>query len=292
MHSMSEYKEWAGEIANTYLRSGVAPTETLVKIACSIELQPHEIDTLAAEANKTIHHAKYASQNDKYFAADFPLADAKTAKEKLAMVQTKVASFGFIDPIIEAEIPDYHKMMGVEPEVFDKTASVKHDVRGAIEKLEMFQEKIADARILIENTIANAEISFIKEAQSHMLGLNGSAERMRTLGVLDYTVKLAGFTNTGRKTLYKLAYYLASNGMLSNQHAQIAKDYFLKEAGSEAPLELISDRLPGQVINGTHPIYITLKTIEDNAAKNLIYNNENEKVQTKLKLLKERVKVL
>ena len=45
--TMDHYKEWAGEISSSYLNCGTPPTETLVKIAQSEELKPHQIQLLA-----------------------------------------------------------------------------------------------------------------------------------------------------------------------------------------------------------------------------------------------------
>ena len=80
---ISYFREWAGEIASSYLNSGVAPTDSLAKIASAEELTPHHIEVLACEANKEIHKHKYAAAQDKYFAADFPLADAKSVISQL-----------------------------------------------------------------------------------------------------------------------------------------------------------------------------------------------------------------
>lgn len=288
-YSMDYFKEWAGEIASAYLGSGVTPNVTLSKIASSAELVPHQVELLAAEANKLIHQHKYAGAEDKYHAANFPLADAKEVIKDL-QISEEVKVANFVEPVIEVEY-DPFKMFGVTPELQDKTASVKHNLRSAAFNSELLQQKLADARIETASKLESAQHSFIKQARQMVLDADTSADRMKVLGFIDHFTKCAK-VNSKKPLLAKLAYVLEKEGKLEPKHAKVASEYFTKEADCKAPQELISENLNVQVVNGSHPLYITLKTIDDLEADNLRFNRESKIVDDKVKILNQKIRAL
>lgn len=290
--TMANMREWAGEIANSFFNANALPTDTLTKIARSEELSPHQIQVLAGEANKYIHTHKYASAEEKYHAADFPLADAKQAIASLQLDggSIKVAAH-FVDPIFEDKGPDAYEMFGIKPEVLDKTASVKHQVKTAEEKLELLKQKLDDKSFMLKSAYEKATYDFIKMARQCLIEESNSADRMKVLGQLDQFVKIAK-SKSGKKLLAKVAFVLMKEGKLEPSIANRSISYFTKEADEKAPQELISDRLPTQVINGDHPLYITLKTVGDLEAQLLRHEQEGLLVQDKLKILKQRARAL
>jgi hypothetical protein len=289
---MEHYREWAEEISSSFLNAGCTPTSTLMKIAQSEELEPFQIEILASEANKSIHAHKYASMEEKYFAADFPLADAREVIRGLQGGSVKVAGH-FIEPKIGlSEGPDAYEMFGVEPEVLDKTASVRHQMKYAQAKAELLSQKTEDAIIIKTAQLEAGEKSFIKMARELTLSDNNSAERMKTLGYLAHFVKESGYEKVGKNMLAKLAYVLGREGKLEPRHAKIAQEYFTKKADLVAPPELISENLTAQIVNGTHPLYITLKTVGDNEAEVARWNRNSDFVQDKVKILKQKIRAL
>ena len=287
--SMEHYREWAGEIASSYLNANCLPSDTLSKIAQSEELEPFQIEILAAEANKTIHTMKYASAEDKYFAADFPLADAKKVICSLQTGTVKTAGV-FTEPKLGlSEGPDAYEMFGVKPEVMDKTASVKHQLKNASGKAELLKSKIDDEIIYKTAAIEQATKEFVKTAKAMVLE---SDDRMKTLGHLYHFTKCAGFEKTGKKLLAKTAHVLRYEGKLEPTKARIAFDFFSKEADLKAPEDLISENLNATVVNGNHPLYITLKTIEDNEAELARWNRESNIVDDKVRILKQKIRAL
>jgi hypothetical protein len=287
--SMDYFKEWAGEIASSYLGSGIAPTTSLVKIAKSVELVPHQIELLAAEANKLIHQHKYANETEKYHAANFPLADAKEAIKELNLSET-IKTASFVEPVIEDNYDPY-KMFGVSEIEMDKTASVKHQAKVAEAKTELLSQKLADAKIVTASKLEEAQHEFIKKARQFALDADSSADRMKVLGVIDHFVKCSNFKSK-KPLLAKLAYVLEKEGKLETRHAKIATEYFTKEADCKAPQELISENLNVQVVNGNHPLYISLKTIDELEADNHRFNRESKIVDDKLKILKQTIRAL
>lgn len=291
--SIEDFRELAGEIANSYLSGGVLPTENLTKIAKSEELTPHEVQILATETNKLIHNHKYAGETEKYFAAEFPLADAAQAIKNLQLDggSVKVAA-EFVPPkFSEANSFDPFKAFGVEPEVFDKTASVKHQLKTAGEKVNLLSQKVQDRIFEVKTAAENAHHSFVKQARQMLLEEPGHADRMKTLGLLDHFVKCAGIP-VGRKLLAKVAYVLVQEGKLERGPGNQAIEYFLKEADCKAPEGLISENLPAQVVNGSHPLYITLKTVGDLEAEILRHENHSALIDEKARILKQKVRAL
>jgi len=290
--SMSHFREWSGEIANAYFNAGVLPTETLSKIAQQEELVPHHIEILAAEANKEIHKHKYAAAEDKYFAADFPLADARKV---IGGLQADKGSEKFAaelpEPVFHSQELDLHAAFKVAPQVMDKTASVRTHLKHAAVKGELLEQKLADKATLAKYASQAAEGRFIKMARQYVLDKDGSAARMKALGDLDVFVKSAGVPEA-RASLGKLAYVLGKEGLITPDQLRTAVRYFVKEADVTAPQELISEWLPAQIVNGEHPLYITLKTFRD--CKNALEDcdNDHKLIHDKFKIVKQKVRAL
>lgn len=290
--TMAHFREWAGEITNSYFSASALPTDTLTKIARTEELTPHQVEVLAGEANKMIHSQKYAGAQEKYHAADFPLADAKQAIMNLQLDggNVKVAA-QFSEPVFDRPELDLYKAFGVQPETMDKTASVKHQLKVAEEKAQLLKSKISDKLFEVKTASENARNTFIKEARQCLLEESNSVDRMKVLGQLDHFVKSAGIPS-GKKLLAKVAYVLMKEGKLEPSAANQAIAYFTKEGDQKAPQDLISENLPVNVVNGEHPLYITLKTVGDTEADLLRYHQQGLLVDDKLRILKQKIRAL
>src|SRR5688572_2882736 len=269
--SMDYFREWANEIAHSYLNARALPTETLCKIAQSEDLTPHQIQVLAGEANKEIHRIKFAGAKEKYFAADFPLADAAKAIAALQVDggEAKLAT-ALPPPRFTKKEPDLFELFGVDKLADDqsglmlKSAEVKQNLKVASAQAKLLDQKISDEQFLTKMAMKANEQKFIKEARKMVIAGDNSTERMKILGTIDCMAKTAK-VDFARYPLAKLAYILGKEGLLLPGHAKKAIDYFMaKEADVTAPAELVSGWLPqhARVINGNHPLYITLKTID------------------------------
>lgn len=291
---MSYFNEWSGEIANSYFNGGVTPTETLSKIAQSEDLTPHQIELLAAEANKEIHKHKYAAAEDKYFAADFPLADAKQVISQLQAdggkmkVAVELPEPQFKTPATELDI---FKAFGVEPEVLDKTASVKQSLKFAAEGGEVLAQKYQDKVEMAKMALAAAEMNFIKMARQMVVQHDNQEDRLKMMGKIAQFVASSGIVE-GFKPLAKMAYTLGKEGLIPMKKAEGAFSLFTKQADVTAPEELISKWLPAQIINGEHPLYITLKTVRDHHDMLNEYNRDFKIVHDQLKNVRQKVRAL
>lgn len=295
--SMSHFKEWAHSAANEYLSDRENPTDFLCKVAQQENLAPHQIHTLASEINKTLHQKKYASEENKYHAADFPLANAKEAVQRVQADggQVKVAMI-LEEPKFDDPMPDPHKMFGVEPEgEMDKTASIRHEAKATMEKTALLKERLGDHIRMSAMEADEAELRFIKTAKQHVLEHSmDSSDRMQRLGELDHFYKQAGMIGEAKRPLAKLAYVLGREGLLEKTSATKAFDYWTmdKMADQEAPEEWISPLLKARVVNGQNPLYITLKTYNDKCDRMNLYRDKYQLVDDRLKILKQKVRAL
>jgi len=293
--SMSHFKEWAHSAANGYLSGGDSPTDFLCKVAQQESLVPHQIHTLASEINKTLHQKKYASADNKYHAADFPLADAREAVKRLQADGGEVKlAMALKEPVFDDPMPDPHKMFGVEPEgEMDKTASLRGELKHSIEKTALLRDRTADLVRVAAMEADEAELRFIKTARQYVLSNSADAgDRMQRLGELDHFYKQAGLANA-RRPLAKLAYVLGREGMLEKTSATKAFDYWMdKKADQEAPEEWISPLLKARVVNGQNPLYITLKTFNDKCDRMNLHKDRYQLVDDRLKIMKQKVRAL
>lgn len=297
--NMDTIREWSGEISTSYFNAGADPTYTLTKIAKSESLTPDQIKTLAAEANKAIHQSKYAKVEDKYHAANFPLADAVRVINDLQVDggEVKIAKEMPIPNLPDAG-PDAFQMFGIEaPAPMDKTASIKGQSKHVMEKLALLDSKLGDILIKTEAEKVASERRFLKMARQSLLEENNSVSRMQVIGQFDHFIKEASkadqrLEKVGNKLMAKLCFVVGQEGKLEPSHAKEAMAYFMKTGDQKAPASLISDNLQAQVINGVHPLYITLKTIGDKEADLLRYEQEKELVQDKVRILGQKVRAL
>lgn len=292
--SLETVREWAGTIANEYLLSGTPPTQALCKIAQVEELTPPQIEMVAAEANKMIHTQKHASMKEKYFAADFPHANAKEVIGKLQASGdgVKIAA-KVLDPIFKPQGPDEHSMFGIKPEVMDKTASVRRELKDSYEKVALLKQKTEDRLFILKSAYAEAERNFIKKARQMVLSsASNPTERLQVLGSIDHFVKCAGM-RFARPSLAKLAHVLKQEGLLLPQNAEETIEYFMsKEADVKAPDELISPWINARVVNGNHPLYITLKTFRDCAQEARDCSHRYNLIHDQVEMVKQRIRAL
>ena len=297
LFGLDYFREWAHEIANNYIGNGIAPTDSLCKIAQEKGFVPHQVETLAYETNKLIHQKKYASAKDKYHAADFPLADPREALKRLqsdggeVKVAVSLPEPKFSRP--EDNIDVFYDMFGVKPESIDKTASVKHELCYATEKTAMLHQKVRDKQILTKIAAESSELSFIKQARQHVLGSDNLNSRFKALGEIDHFCKHAGLGAIYKKPLAKLAYTLGREGLIENSMSKKAMQYFMdKKADQKAPEEWISPNLKSRIVNGNHPLYITLKTFNDYNRCLDIYKDRHQLVDDRLRVMKQKVRAL
>ena len=92
----------------------------------------------------------------------------------------------------------------------------------------------------------------------------------------------------------KLAYVLGGEGLLEPRQSREVIEYLTKEGDQKAPEEWISENIKHQVqvINGEHPLYITLKTFDENAAKRSKYEDRHNLVKDTHREITQRIREL
>lgn len=273
--SMGDVKNWAAGVRDQHLQEGADPTDSLIKIARERGLTPHQVGVLAGEINKTIHIAKYASVEDKYHAADFPLADSQNALEALQIGDgSEKVAFSLPDPKCEDDF-DYDAAFGIQKDVSEEalqeknasldTSKLRGEVKTAHMKLARMKQEQDRKAFMTKHARDVAEIDFIKTAQGDILSNSlNAADRLRNLGAIAHACKCAGMYEHARKPLAKLAMVLAERGYVEKDTADKVSEYFLeKNADEVAPQELISEFLRAKVVNGNNPLLISLKTFKD-----------------------------
>lgn len=294
--TMEHYREWANIAANSYLSDHVDPSTSLSKVAQSEDLTPHQIHTLAGEINKLIHQQKYASVSDKYHAADFPLADAGKVIGGLQFNggEEKVAAILPEPKFAVEEGPDPFQMFGVEPEQVSKTATLRHEIRNAHQKTALASQKAGDRATLSKYAADAAERNFIKTARQQVLqSASNTTERVKALGNIGHFCKCAGMADTANPALAKLAGVLMHEGLLEPADGKGAMYYFMgKTADEKAPQDLISPTLQARVVNGKHPLYITLKTFKDRSSALELDRDRNQLIDDRLRISGQYVRAL
>jgi len=291
--SMSSIRDWAGTIANSYISSGADPSESLTKLAQSNDLTPSQIQTLAGEVNKAIHQVKIASTQEKYHAADFPLADAAKIIKGLQLNggEEKFA-YSYKAPIIDAQ-PDIN-FFGVEPEApMSKTASVKYDLKKGNEKLALLKSKTQDAEFMNKQATLKAANDFIKVARDLVMDGDREQGKLKILGSIEDFCKQAGMHDVAKPMLAKLASNLTKEGFLLPVTGKKVTDYYMsKQADLKAPDELINYNMKARIVNGNHPLFITLKTVKDCQSNLQELRDQTDIIDNKLQITRQYIRAL
>jgi hypothetical protein len=296
---MMTARECANNVANAYINEGLEPNDYLCKMAAERSFTPEQVKIVATEANKAIHSYRYKEASDKYSAADFPLADAKLILSKLQAhdeSQVKVAAHFTAPKISQGAtlVQSDYDFFGIIPEEMDKTASVKQKLSAGLEKTALLRDKVQDRLVDLQNQFNAAEESFIKEAKEMILvnGVN-EAERYRTLGSIFHFTKQAGKLDCAKNSLAKLAHVLKAQEILSPELADEAFNFFVKEADQQAPTHMISKHLDGvEIVNGNHPLYITLDTISHCKQESEHEQNRYKMIMDTLGNIKQKIRAL
>lgn len=291
--SMDHFRDWASTVASQYLTEALVPTDGLCKIAQAEDLTPDSINVLAAEINKEIHRRKFAAEKDKYFAADFPLADAAVAINRLQADggREKIAT-AMPEPIIKKPEADPFEAFGVKPEAQDKTASVRHELKTAGEKLARMEQILKDRAEILRSQIESVSQQLVKQAQQFVLSVGqNQQERVAAFDQLNSFLKAASM-NYAAPLIGQAAYGLAHTGHLTKAQLGGIVTEFQKTADLKAPESLISETLPAQIVNGTHPLYISIKTFHDHSNALNLCNQQLKLTQDELRVIRQKARAL
>lgn len=294
--TMHTIKGWATAVCDQHLGAGADPTDCLVKVASSQGLTPPQVEVLACEINKTIHTAKYASAEEKYHAADFPLANAKEALAKLqAPSGTEKVAVEMPDPIRTAEDNFFSDAFGIEPGAIVKTASEQAPdatERKHFEKLSKLQRMQNDSYEMAKYAEAGSEAAYFSEVRGHVLQGMNSSDRLLKLGEAVHAARCAGKLDAAKKPLSKVAVSLGMEGLIDRDKSEGTANYLLKQADEKAPDYLISDWVEAKVVNGNHPLIVKLQTYCDDIERTHLELSRRNICDDQVRIFKQKMRAL
>lgn len=285
MYRSKEVLNTFAEIAaDAYLKHQTALNESLVKVANQEALNPHQIEYVAAEANKSVWASLFGM--DKKASYDFPLADsAKILGELKTTYKAPAVNTDELDylgpPTTKTASENVLERMGYIATVDRDPAlrrELKAELQNRLEKVAQAKERLRDQYTLADMKAQELEVQFIKTARSLILEVPFE-ERKDGIKKIGEFLSNCGKPEYSKQLIHKFAYVLKRQGLV-------------KEADLKAPAEYISDKLPGQVINGRHALYITVKTLFDHYDYKKDLENRHKIVDDSLPVIKEKIREL
>lgn len=272
--------------ADAYLgNKHVGLNTSLKKIAQSEGLNTHQIEYVAAEANKQVWATKF--KLDKQAAYDFPIASPKEIINELQVKEPQKISLASLDYSLppsamsktaSSDGMSYYGEFKTDITNNDERKQLKKDLQSRYEKMASAKDDIALKIYQAKTAAENAEKSFIKEARQLIIQAPFS-ERPSAMETVAEFIRSTGHSKVGQDLMGKLINTVVKAGLV-------------KEADLKAPQEYISEKLPARIINGNHSLYITLDTIIKRNNDNDLYSRAYEIVDSKLPPLKEKIREL
>jgi hypothetical protein len=265
--------EFAKQAASEYLGSSKIPlNHSISKIASVEHLGPDEVAMVCQEANKMVNTALFKTSADKY--TDFDLADSSKILAGQEEGNVKVASINFNSD--DYDLAPMEKKAYFNDFEFTKTASA-HDgnkipdyiqKRAKMQKLAAAKDELY-VQMMINNTeLENLENKLIKTAQ-HLLNNLSKSERAEGIRDIGYFCKSAGLEDKDSLRIVKML-----------DVVMMKQGFMEKSADVKAPEDLISDNLNARIINGTHPLFVTVKTIAEKCQTRKLYEERKNLIQT------------
>lgn len=272
--------------ADAYLgNKHVGLNTSLKKIAQTEGLNTHQIEYVAAEANKQVWATKF--KMDKQAAYDFPIASPKEVISELQVKEPQKISLASLDYSLPPSAMSktasndgvsYYGEFKTDLTNNDERKQLKKDLQSRYEKMASAKDDIALKIYQTKTAAENAEKTFIKEARQ-MIIQESFTERPAAMEKVAEFIRSAGHIKVGQDLMGKLI-------------SSVVKAGLVKEADLKAPQEYISEKLPARIINGNHSLYITLDTIIKRNDDNSLYSRAYEIVDSKLPPLKEKIREL
>jgi len=279
--------------ADAYLgKQKTVLNDSLKKIAKDEGLTPHQIEYVAAEANKTVWADLF--KMDKTASYDFALAEPglviKELQLKESTGQIKEAQMDYLgSPVfnktaVDKSVYGEFVTLSTDSASYDqvKLASHRGDLKrtmvSRMEKMAHLRDELSMEMIKTSTAIDNCRKAFIKEARTLVME-TPFTDRGIAMDKIAEFVRSAGFKEVGKDLMAKLSHVVKSQGLI-------------KQADLKAPEEYISDKLPARIINGRHQLYITIQTLHKLQEQELGLQRNYEIVDSSLPILKEKIREL
>jgi hypothetical protein len=268
-------KEFSKQAASDLLGSDSTPLNySIQKIAKVENLVPGHIDIVCQEANRAVQSELFKTAKDHY--TDFELADPSVIISNLDTAVQKTAG---LKELSDFDLPpsQHDSRHSIGDFSLSKTAghagladTSKHSKQKEIEKTAAQFRESKEELLIIDAQIQSLENKFVKIAREQLIP-SAFKERAADGKQIALFCKEAGLDLKQTNHLMGLLdYVLKGQGLIE------------KTADLKADEKYISENLNAKIVNGTHPLYITIKTLVDkNQRKEALENNHNI-IKTKL----------
>jgi len=265
-------KEFAKQAASAYLGQLSTPLNTTISKIASIEkLNPDQVYIVCQEANKIVNNEMFKTAEDNY--TDFELADAASILNDLDGSE-KTASANLDE---DYNLDPHETNVSFNDFSFSKTAghagladNSRRDRQSAIEKLAMAKQRLEDDIIQYNSELKDLENKFVKVARNQLLPY-GLKQRRGAFPYIAHFCKEAGLSNSRTDQLMSyLDAVMVQQGLIE------------KTADLKADPSLISDKLNARVVNGTHPLYLIVKTIKEKDDEKKLFQDRGNIIKEKM----------
>jgi hypothetical protein len=248
------FVEWGHVASKEFLENGTSMNLTILKTAEANDLLPTQIQRICEVANHQTYAQLFKTATDKTF--QFEVADPSKIITTLDAEQEKVAHDYFVGPKKHERI-DVNKIFGVssisnEPAVEEKLKQASI----ALQKLAAAKEELNSRQIVLRGKISVEEDHFYKMAKQMVL--NGTP-----LEEIWTATRKLGDEDRIAQIFVKTAEQMVKEGIFGAK-----LQYLMKKHGEAVDPELISPQLKNmsepigvQVVNGSHPIVVSLNTL-------------------------------
>jgi len=277
-----QFVEWGHIVSKDFIENGMSMNTSILKLAEVNDLMPTQIQRVCEVANHSTYAQLFKSAQDKTFT--FEVADPNKIVSALDSDQhEKVASDYFTAP--KKSTIDVNKIFGVSeignvPEV-EEGIKIANQV---IQKIESAKEEISSRQVMLNHKIEAENENFYKLAKEMVL--TGA-----TLDDLWTATRNLGDENRIALIFVKTAERMVNEGVLGAK-----LQYLMKKHGEAVDEALISPKLKNmsepigvQVINGSHPIVVSLNTLANYQADYESNNRAGKTLDEKLVYVRNRI---
>lgn len=269
------FVEWGNQASKNFLEDGVEMNSTISKLAEENDLLPHQIQRVCEIANHRTYSELFKTAKDKTF--KFDMADpAKVIGSLESDVSEKIATDYLSAPKASVQI-DALKMFGLSE--ISNEPDVRESIKQAGIAIEMMQgaiEELKSRSVALDHQIESERENLYKIAKEMVISGTELMDIWQAARELDGDEKVAA--DFGRMVLR-----MTREGLMG-----AANQYLMSKNAEAVSEELISKRLSAlakptgvRVVNGRHPIMISLNTLAD-------YRTQRAKAQVAIQNLSEK----
>lgn len=283
VRSKDVLQQFAKIAAESFLTKKTPLNASLEKIAKEEALEPHQIELVASAANHNVWERLYGM--DKKASYDFDVADPHAVIEKLQVKPTitKTASLDYMSPPSRSN-GFVEKTASFSFDSIEKTAAQKRELKGRLqtrlEKMSQAKEDLERQMFEVRTKYEKQELDFVKQARTLIME-QPFTDRGAAMDKIAEFVRSASEENAdlAKHLMKKLSAVLVGQGLV-------------KKADLKAPEEYIDRKMPAQIVNGRHALYITIKTLKDLRQEYDPLTRGYEIVDSSLPELREKIRAL